>query len=51
MSAEQDFHEHLDRCLQCRNNPFDLCAMGNRLLEKAVYEIVIQVPKPTGRGK
>jgi len=22
------FHKHLDRCKQCRENPFDLCSEG-----------------------
>lgn len=26
------FYEHLDGCSQCRNNPFDLCREGQRLL-------------------
>lgn len=29
------FHEHLDACRQCEENPFDLCAAGQALLEKA----------------
>lgn len=26
------FHQHLDRCAQCANNPFGLCTKGDRLL-------------------
>lgn len=26
------FHEHLDGCSRCRNNPFDLCDEGSKLL-------------------
>jgi hypothetical protein len=26
------FHQHLDRCAQCRNNPHDLCAVGALIL-------------------
>ena len=29
------FHAHLDVCAQCRNNPFSLCKIGARLLERA----------------
>ena len=29
------FHEHLDECGRCRNNPFDLCPTGAFLLGKA----------------
>ncbi len=28
----QHFNEHLDRCQQCRENPFDLCDIGILLL-------------------
>lgn len=27
-SALDRFHEHLDACARCRNNPFDLCSTG-----------------------
>jgi len=30
------FHDHLDVCAQCRDNPLDLCATGARLLREAV---------------
>lgn len=30
-----EFHVHLDKCLQCANQPFNLCLKGQRLLEKA----------------
>jgi hypothetical protein len=26
------FHQHLDRCAQCRNNPHNLCAVGALIL-------------------
>ena len=26
------FHDHLDACEQCRENPFDLCEVGKPLL-------------------
>lgn len=29
-----DFHAHLDTCKQCRNNPFDLCPTGSRVLQE-----------------
>jgi len=29
------FHSHLDACGQCRNHPFDLCAVGATLLKEA----------------
>lgn len=30
------YHAHLDQCAQCRNNPFNLCPEGARLLHAAV---------------
>ena len=32
---KQSFHEHLDECSQCANNPFNLCAIGEKLLIEA----------------
>ncbi len=29
------FHTHLDACQRCRDHPFDLCAVGDRLLQEA----------------
>jgi predicted anti-sigma-YlaC factor YlaD len=29
------FYNHLDSCEQCRNNPFNLCDMGQTLLTAA----------------
>ena len=26
------FHDHLDKCAQCRNHPFNLCPKGAALL-------------------
>lgn len=37
MSIDQNvFHQHLDVCSQCRNNPFALCPEGARTLHQAV---------------
>jgi hypothetical protein len=33
------FHDHLDVCAQCRNNPFGLCAVGAATLERAAIGI------------
>jgi hypothetical protein len=36
MNKEIDrFHKHLDVCARCRNEPFNLCAMGASLLRMA----------------
>lgn len=31
-SKADNFHDHLDGCSQCRNNPFNLCVEGAKLL-------------------
>lgn len=31
--GQADFHAHLDGCLQCRNEPFNMCPVGQLLLE------------------
>lgn len=30
------FHDHLDHCARCREHPFDLCQLGNKLLWSVV---------------
>ncbi len=43
------FHNHLNICQQCRNNPFDLCPVGAKLLGQAVFEpdtIVTHIETP-----
>lgn len=46
-----EFHAHLDVCRECEEHPFNLCAMGHRLLNLAgghdavnFPEIVLRVP-------
>ena len=36
MDGIDEFHAHLDVCRQCRENPFGLCWIGERLLLRAV---------------
>ncbi len=39
MSRTRDaFHEHLDKCPQCANHPFELCSEGAALLRLASLE-------------
>jgi hypothetical protein len=40
------FHQHLDVCEQCRDNPFALCVIGDRLLREAA-EAISERPVPT----
>jgi hypothetical protein len=39
------FHSHLDICLQCRENPFNLCPVGAKLLTDCVNK---PMPKEFG---
>ncbi len=34
------FHEHLDICEQCRDNPFNLCPSGEIILVQTVNKIM-----------
>ncbi|MHB0964853.1 MAG: hypothetical protein ACYC36_00230 [Bellilinea sp.] len=34
--VESKFHQHLDECDRCRNNPMDLCATGLALLRDEI---------------
>lgn len=36
---KQPFHEHLDECEQCRNNPMALCQQGHNLLINRNYDV------------
>jgi hypothetical protein len=40
------FHNHLDVCTQCRNNPMLLCPEGSRRLEQQVTGTDPGVPPP-----
>lgn len=35
MTPVERFHAHLDECAQCEKQPFDLCAIGARLIRLA----------------
>lgn len=46
------FHAHLDACKQCRENPFDLCADGQRLIAEAAAKLSEQsFAEPLHRSK
>jgi hypothetical protein len=36
--SKNDFHDHLDQCSQCSNNPFELCATGAHLIQSSMSE-------------
>lgn len=36
----EKFHDHLDECKQCRENPFHLCPAGEQLL------LAVQIKTP-----
>ena len=33
------FNYHLDRCYQCRNNPFNLCEVGTSLINEQLNKL------------
>lgn len=39
-----EFHEHLDKCEQCRNQPFNLCPEGSRVIQKGVDALGENLP-------
>lgn len=40
MTASSDtFHAHLDACEQCRNEPFNLCPEGAKVLAESVEKL------------
>lgn len=53
--SDTGFHGHLDRCAQCRNNPFALCTEGYDLLramyraQPTVYRPPVAPPPPSFR--
>ena len=34
MKLENEFHDHLDECRQCRDNPWNLCQAGADKLKR-----------------
>ncbi len=36
--GDQMFHQHLEHCPQCRDNPFGMCNHGRETLRQAVEE-------------
>ena len=49
--AAQDFHEHLELCPQCKDNPFNLCKFGMDLLTAAVTASDINLSSLLARNK
>lgn len=33
------FHQHLDACSQCADHPFELCAIGAKLLQEEAQDL------------
>lgn len=50
----KDFHDHLDRCTKCANEPFNLCAVGELLIKEAAGHCThghcLHAPKCIGVG-
>lgn len=36
--GENPYHQHLETCAQCRENPFGMCPEGDRTLRLAVEQ-------------
>jgi len=43
--VKDSFQNHLDKCKQCRENPFDLCPKGLKLFHQQVKVLLI-TPNP-----
>ena len=45
------FHKHLDKCLQCKNQPFNLCPVGQGLLQITLQGLKLPnlAPNPKDR--
>ena len=46
MIRTEHFHEHLDKCQQCRDRPFDLCPAGALLLMLAAQDALGEIMAP-----
>lgn len=42
---KNEFHDHLDKCERCRNEPFNLCREGSLLLKQTATRIMGEVKK------
>ena len=36
MIDTKKFHAHLDECVQCRTQPFNLCPNGQKIMEETM---------------
>lgn len=43
MTADERFHKHLDECRQCREEPFNLCPLGDAFIMQAGAELVVEL--------
>ena len=41
---ENPFHDHLDVCQRCRNQPFNLCNTGAKLLQETAQKLAEDLP-------
>ena len=48
MTPTDLFHAHLSECQQCRDNPRDLCMLGQDLGQEMVAEMVEQWKEQQG---
>lgn len=51
MPDPQIFHDHLDACRRCRENPMDLCPVGSVKLREAALGPEASIPGEDTRGR
>lgn len=39
------FHDHLDKCKQCRENPFALCEVGALLIQITAGRAILELDR------
>lgn len=47
-TAAQEYHEHLDKCRQCHDHPFEPCPEGERLLARVAQDVDRRMIKEHG---
>lgn len=40
MALDGVFHQHLEVCARCANNPFNLCAVGDKLIRVEAESLI-----------
>ena len=48
MPLDGVYHQHLDKCSRCMNQPFNLCPLGAKLLVEEFNDACKDTPVPPG---